>query len=134
MPSQTMSTYSIIGYDPRMQELGVAVQSKFLAVGALVPWVEAKDGAVVTQARTNGQYRLTVLHELKQGKVVENILRQVIAEDPDSQTRQIGIICRTSFWMDTNKKEREIPATLLLGMIIIILGIIYFSVSIIITI
>jgi uncharacterized Ntn-hydrolase superfamily protein len=65
MPSQMMSTYSIIGYDPRMQELGVAVQSKFLAVGALVPWAEAKVGAVATQARTNRQYGLTVLHELK---------------------------------------------------------------------
>lgn len=92
MPSQTMSTYSIVGYDPRMQELGVAVQSKFLAVGALVLWVEAKVGAVATQARTNGQYGLTVLHELKQGKGVENTLRQIIAEDPDSQSRQIGII------------------------------------------
>jgi uncharacterized Ntn-hydrolase superfamily protein len=75
-----------------MQELGVAVQSKFLAVGALVPWAEAKVGAVATQARANGQYGLTVLHELKQGRDVESILRQVIAEDPDSQTRQVGII------------------------------------------
>jgi uncharacterized Ntn-hydrolase superfamily protein len=92
MPSQTMSTYSIIGYDPRMQELGAALQSKFLAAGALVPWVEAKVGAIATQARTNMQYGLTGLHELKQGKDVEFILRQVIAEDPDYQTRQVGII------------------------------------------
>ena len=50
------TTYSIIGHDPQTREWGVAVQSKFLAVGSLVPYVEAGVGAVAAQAKTNSRF------------------------------------------------------------------------------
>ena len=51
-----MSTFFIVAYDPGTRELGVAVQSKFLAVGAAVPWAKANVGAVATQSYANTSY------------------------------------------------------------------------------
>ena len=48
-----LSTFSIVGHDPVTQEWGIAVQSKFLAVGAVVPWARAGVGAVATQSYAN---------------------------------------------------------------------------------
>ncbi|WP_178076218.1 DUF1028 domain-containing protein, partial [Pseudomonas sp. 2822-15] len=45
-----VATFSIVGFDPETEELGIAVQSKFLGVGAVVPWAKAGVGAVATQA------------------------------------------------------------------------------------
>ncbi len=50
------STFSIVGYDPEAQEWGIAVQSKFLAVGAVVPWAQAGIGAVATQSYANTSF------------------------------------------------------------------------------
>ena len=50
------STFSIVGYDPDAQEWGIAVQSKFLAVGAVVPWALAGVGAVATQSYANTSF------------------------------------------------------------------------------
>ena len=52
----SLSTFSIASYDPQAQEWGIAVQSKFLAVGALVPWAQAGAGAVATQSYANTSY------------------------------------------------------------------------------
>src|SRR6476661_6059276 len=52
VPSPSM-TYSIVALDPATGDLGVAVQSKFLAVGAVVPWAQAGVGAVATQSFAN---------------------------------------------------------------------------------
>ena len=49
----SLSTFSIVGHDPESQEWGIAVQSKFLAVGAVVPWARAGVGAVATQSYAN---------------------------------------------------------------------------------
>ncbi len=49
-------TFSIVGRDPQTGELGIAVQSKFLAVGAVVPWAKAGVGAIATQAWANTSY------------------------------------------------------------------------------
>ena len=48
-----ISTFSIVGYDPNNGDLGIAVQSKFFAVGAVVPWAEAGVGAIATQSWAN---------------------------------------------------------------------------------
>ena len=53
---QPIATFSIVAYDPGRQEWGVAVQSKFLAVGAVVPWAQANAGAVATQSYANVAY------------------------------------------------------------------------------
>jgi hypothetical protein len=51
--AEPVSTFSIVGYDPATQELGVAVQSRFFAVGAVVPWAKAGVGAIATQSFAN---------------------------------------------------------------------------------
>ena len=51
--SLRVATFSIVGCDVAVGEIGVAVQSRFLAVGAVVPWAQAGVGAVATQARAN---------------------------------------------------------------------------------
>jgi uncharacterized Ntn-hydrolase superfamily protein len=53
---KTIATFSIVAFDPETDSLGVAVQSKFLAVGSVVPWVRAGVGAVATQAMANYNY------------------------------------------------------------------------------
>jgi len=50
---RNISTFSIVARDPKTGELGIAVQSKFLAVGAVVPWAKAGVGAIATQAAAN---------------------------------------------------------------------------------
>ena len=54
-------TFSIVGYDPATGDLGIAVASKFLAVGAVVPWARGGVGAVATQAWANTTYGPTGL-------------------------------------------------------------------------
>jgi uncharacterized Ntn-hydrolase superfamily protein len=61
------STFSIVAYDSVTQELGVAVQSKYFNVGAVVPWAEAGVGAVATQAQVNASYGPQALALLRSG-------------------------------------------------------------------
>ncbi len=51
-----VATFSIVGFDPNTKELGIAVQSKFIAVGAVVPWAKAGVGAIATQSYANTKY------------------------------------------------------------------------------
>jgi uncharacterized Ntn-hydrolase superfamily protein len=67
---EIVATSSIVGFDPETNSLGVAVQSKFLAVGALVPYARAGAGAVATQALANVAYGPRALELLAQGKTV----------------------------------------------------------------
>ncbi|MBV8198122.1 MAG: DUF1028 domain-containing protein, partial [Candidatus Eremiobacteraeota bacterium] len=60
-------TFSIVACDRAAQELGIAVASKFLSVGAVVPWVEAGTGAVATQALANTSYGQRGLALLREG-------------------------------------------------------------------
>ena len=55
-PPEVVATFSIVGYDPDAKEWGVAVASKFLAVGSVVPWAQAGVGAVATQSFANVSY------------------------------------------------------------------------------
>ena len=63
----TVATFSIVAFDPETDSLGVAVQSKFLAVGALVPHARAGVGAVATQALANVTYGPRGLELMAQG-------------------------------------------------------------------
>ncbi len=54
--TRVVATFSIAAFDPATDSLGVAVQSKFLAVGSVVPWARAGVGAVATQAMANYNY------------------------------------------------------------------------------
>lgn len=87
-----ISTFSIAASDPATGEVAVAVQSKFLAVGAAVPWVTADAGAVATQSWSNSSFGPRGLHLLRDGVHPEEVLRQMLAEDPDRDYRQVGIV------------------------------------------
>jgi uncharacterized Ntn-hydrolase superfamily protein len=89
---QTISTFSIVARDPVTQELGVAVQSKFLAVGAVVPWAKANVGAIATQAFANLDYGEIGLKLLEKGYTAEETLKALLALDPGCEDRQVGIV------------------------------------------
>ena len=86
------STFSIVGYDPEAQEWGIAVQSKFLAVGAVVPWAQAGAGAVATQSYANTSFGPNGLALMAQGYSADEALGQLIAGDEGSAHRQVGLV------------------------------------------
>ncbi len=91
-PMPSVATFSIVGYDAGNGDLGVAVQSKFFAVGAVVPWAEAGVGAIATQSWANTSYGRNGLKLLKSGLSAEQTLERLISDDPGRATRQVGIV------------------------------------------
>jgi uncharacterized Ntn-hydrolase superfamily protein len=87
-----ISTYSIVACDLDAREWGVAVQSKFLAVGAAVPAAEPEVGAVATQAWANLAYRPDGLALLRQGYAAEEVVRTLVGADEGRGHRQVGIV------------------------------------------
>lgn len=85
-------TFSIIGLDRQTNEIGIAVQSKMLAVGAVVPWIEANVGAVVTQSIVNTSYGKNALHLLKEGKTPTETIKLLTKNDELKQLRQVAIV------------------------------------------
>lgn len=85
-------TFSIIGYDPIQKEWGIAVQSKFLGVGSVVPWAKAGVGAVATQSYANTAYGPKGLELMAQGKSAYETVELLLADDPDREMRQVGLI------------------------------------------
>ncbi|MDQ7819216.1 MAG: DUF1028 domain-containing protein [Armatimonadota bacterium] len=89
------STFSIVALDPSTGEVGVAVASKFLAVGAVVPWARAGAGAVATQAWANLGYGPQGLDLLARGHSAEDVVRLLTEPDPQRDHRQVGVVdCR----------------------------------------
>ena len=87
-----ISTFSIVGFEPENGDLGIAVQSKFFAVGAVVPWAEAGVGAIATQSWANTTYGPRGLQLLKIGLSAEQTLEHLIKDDNDRESRQVGIV------------------------------------------
>lgn len=87
-----ISTFSIVGYDPENGDLGIAVQSKFFAVGVVVPWAEAGVGAIATQSWANTTYGPRGLQLLKIGLSAQQTLDHLIKDDDSRETRQVGIV------------------------------------------
>ena len=85
-------TFSIIGFDPETKELGIAVASRFLSVGAVVPFAKAGVGAIATQSWANLEYGKRGLSLLKQGLEPEEVLKELIKDDDKSSVRQVGIV------------------------------------------
>ena len=84
-----VSTYSIVACDLEASQWGVAVQSKFLAVGSVVPWAEPGVGAVATQAYANPRYGPEGLALLREGLSAEEVVQRLTDADdgrnvPDS--------------------------------------------------
>ena len=91
-PLPPVATFSIVGYDAETGALGIAVQSKFFAVGSVVPWAEAGVGAIATQSWANTTYGPNGLKLLKSGLSADQTLERLIADDPGHATRQVGIV------------------------------------------
>ena len=87
-----IATFSIIGRDPETSELGVAVQSKFLGAGSVVPWARAEAGAIATQAAANLDYGEIGMFLLSKGYPADKVLRALLALDDGREERQIGIV------------------------------------------
>lgn len=92
LEQKDVNTFSIVGYDPQTEELGIAVQSKFLAVGSVVPWAKANVGAVATQALANLDYGEKGLKLLKEGLNPEEVIEKLRSEDENDASRQVGIV------------------------------------------
>lgn len=86
------STFSIVACDPNTGDLGVAVQSKFLAVGAVVPWACAGVGAVATQAHANVSFGPEGLALLEQDYDVISALEHLLEADEGRTIRQVGMV------------------------------------------
>jgi len=86
------ATFSIVARDPLTGELGVAVQSHWFSVGALVPWAEAGVGAVATQSFVEVSYGPEGLRLLREGRSPQEALKILTAADPQREVRQVGII------------------------------------------
>ena len=90
-----ISTFSLAACDLGARQWGVAVASKFLAVGSLVPWAAAEAGALATQAYGNPRYGSEGLAMLQTGLGAADVLERLIADDADRDERQVGIVDST---------------------------------------
>ncbi|NJN05770.1 MAG: DUF1028 domain-containing protein, partial [Rhodobacteraceae bacterium] len=87
-----VATYSIVAFDPKTGDLGVAVQSKFFGVGSVVPWAKAKVGAIATQSYANTTYGPEGLRLLDSGAAPAKVIDQLTGGDERREVRQVGII------------------------------------------
>ena len=90
--AKPVATFSIVGFDPRTGDLGVAVQSKFFAVGSVVPWAKAGVGAIATQSYANVSYGPDGLELLADGKSARETVSTLTSADRNKQRRQLGIV------------------------------------------
>jgi len=90
--SPPVNTFSIVAFDPASGHFGVAVQSKYFAVGSVVPWAKSGVGAVATQSYAKTSYGPDGLALIASGKSARETLEELIAADPQRALRQVGII------------------------------------------
>jgi uncharacterized Ntn-hydrolase superfamily protein len=91
-PLRPIHTFSIVAVDSATGEIGVAVQSHWFSVGSVVTWAEPGVGAVATQSFVNPAYGPRGLALMRTGVKAPLVLRALLAADPDSAVRQIGMI------------------------------------------
>src|SRR3954463_8504804 len=92
MAEPLVATYSIAACDLEAAQWGVAVQSKFLAVGSVVPWAEPGVGAVATQAYANPRYGPEGLALLRDGLSAEEVVQRLTGADDGRNHRQLGVV------------------------------------------
>jgi uncharacterized Ntn-hydrolase superfamily protein len=92
MASARWATYSLVACDLVAREWGIAVQSKFPAVGAVVPWAEPEIGAVATQALANVSYGPRGLELLRDGLSAQETISRLTEADEDRDHRQAGVV------------------------------------------
>ncbi len=86
------STFSIVAHDAATGSYGIAVASKFLAVGAYVPYCSIGSGAVATQAHVNMAYGPDGLALMAQGLTADECVQRLIANDAGRDERQFGVV------------------------------------------
>lgn len=91
-PNLPVSTFSIVARDPGTGELGVAVASRFFAVGNVVPWAKAGVGAIATQSFANTSFGWRGLELLEKGATPDEALQILLRDDDDPDRRQVGIV------------------------------------------
>ncbi len=91
-PLRPVHTYSIVARDAATGELGVAVQSHWFSVGALVPWAEAGVGVVATQSFVDPSYGKLGLDLMRAGKSAPDALKSLLAGDDERDVRQVAMI------------------------------------------
>jgi uncharacterized Ntn-hydrolase superfamily protein len=89
-----VATYSIVACNLDAGQWGVAVQSKFLAVGSLVPWAEPHVGAIATQSYANPRYGPDGLALLRKGRSADEVVEALTAADEGRAERQVGVVDR----------------------------------------
>jgi uncharacterized Ntn-hydrolase superfamily protein len=92
MARSLVATYSIVACDLDQGQWGVAVESKFLAVGSIVPWAEPDAGAVATQSYANPRYGPDGLALLRQGLPAAEVVRRLTDADEGRDERQLGVV------------------------------------------
>lgn len=92
IPSKVVATFSIVACDLDAGQWGVATQSKFLAVGSVVPWAEPHVGAVATQSYANPRYGPDGLALLREGLSAEEVVERLTSADDGRDQRQLGIV------------------------------------------
>jgi uncharacterized Ntn-hydrolase superfamily protein len=90
--ADVVATYSIAACDLEAEQWGVATQSKFLAVGSVVPWAEPHVGAIATQAYANPRYGADGLRLLGLGLGAEDVVARLTGPDEDRAHRQVGVV------------------------------------------
>jgi uncharacterized Ntn-hydrolase superfamily protein len=90
--ARPVSTFSLVACDLDRGQWGVAVASKFLAVGSVVPWAEPQAGAVATQAYANPRYGPDGLALLRQGLSAGEVVRRLTEADDGRDERQLGVV------------------------------------------
>jgi uncharacterized Ntn-hydrolase superfamily protein len=93
-PEPVVATYSIAACDLPAGQWGVAVQSKFLAVGSVVPWAEPQVGAIATQSYANPRYGPEGLALLREGRTAEQAVEALTSADEGRDERQVGVVDR----------------------------------------
>lgn len=91
-PRRPVHTYSIVARDPATGQLGVAVQSHWFSVGAIVPWAEAGVGAVATQSFVEASYGPLGLDLMRLGRTAGQALEALVSTDPNRAVRQVAMV------------------------------------------
>jgi uncharacterized Ntn-hydrolase superfamily protein len=92
MSQPRTATFSIVARDPEQDAVGVAVHSKFVSVGSVVPWASADAGAVATQSFANVAYGPDGLGALRAGEDAATVVETLTGDDPEAPQRQVGVV------------------------------------------
>jgi uncharacterized Ntn-hydrolase superfamily protein len=108
MTAPLVNTFSLCARDPENGDLGVVVASKYLAVGAVVPYARAGVGAVATQSSCNVSYGPDGLGLMEKGNCPEMVIKEVTGNDENRETRQVGMVdARGESFSFTGKKAHD---------------------------